>query len=145
MLIRGQWLLCDDGMLRPIFQGKIRTSTGTSIPAEFLADTGADRTVLSAAILCNLGLPTVAASKQLGGVGGAVETVIVETAIQLDRDDGGTAVFRGQFAAFTELEALDMSVLGRDISNLFALIVDRPRDLVCLLGGGHQYSIAPSP
>ena len=57
------------------------------------------------------------------------------------RDDGGTAVFRGQFAAVTELEPLDMSVLGRDISNLFALIVDRPRDLVCLLGAGHQYSI----
>jgi hypothetical protein len=38
-----------------------------------------------------------------------------------------------------------MSVLGRDISNLFALIVDRPRDLVCLLGSGHHYSITPSP
>jgi hypothetical protein len=34
-----------------------------------------------------------------------------------------------------------MSVLGRDITNLFTLIVDRPRDGVCLLGSGHQYAI----
>jgi hypothetical protein len=40
------------------------------------------------------------------------------------------------------LEALDMGVLGRDITNLFGLIVDRPRDLVCLLGTGHQYQIS---
>jgi hypothetical protein len=145
MLLPGQWLLCDDGVLRPIFRGKIRASSGAMIPGEFLADTGADRTVLSAAILYNLALPTVPANKRLGGVGGAVETVIVDTAIHLDRDDGGTAVFRGQFAAFTDPEALDMSVLGRDISNLFALIVDRQRDLVCLLGAGHQYSITTSP
>ena len=82
---------------------------------------------------------------QLGGVGGSTVTVIMESAIHLQRDDGGTAVFRGQFAAFVEPEALDMSVLGRDISNLFALIVDRPRDQVCMLGAGHQYSIIPTP
>jgi len=121
------------------------TVDGYSIPVEFLADTGADRTALCAAVLERLGLPHRPANKQLGGVGGAMETVIVDTAIQLERDDGGVAVFRGQFAAFTDLEALDMSVLGRDISNLFALIMDRPRDLVCLLGIGHHYAISPSP
>jgi hypothetical protein len=50
-------------------------------------------------------------------------------------------VFRGSFAAFTALESLDMSVLGRDITNLFAVIVDRPRNLVCLLGQRHRYTI----
>jgi hypothetical protein len=115
------------------------------IPAEFLADTGADRTVFSAAILHNLALQTLPADNQLGGVGGTAATVIVETVIHLQRDDGGVAVFHGQFAAFTEPEALDMSVLGRDISNLFAVVVDRQRDLVCLLGTGHQYSITSSP
>jgi hypothetical protein len=34
-----------------------------------------------------------------------------------------------------------MSVLGRDITNLFAAIVDRPRDLVVLLGQRHSYTI----
>src|SRR5437870_13273518 len=38
-----------------------------------------------------------------------------------------------QFAAVTELEALDISVLGRDISGLFAVIVDQPGDVVSLL------------
>jgi hypothetical protein len=119
MLLPGQWLLCDDQVLRPIFRGKIRTSNGAMIPAEFLADTGADRTVFSAAILHNLALQTLPADNQLGGVGGAAATVIVDTVIHLQRDDGGVAVFHGQFAAFTEPEALDMSVLGRDISNLY--------------------------
>jgi hypothetical protein len=34
-----------------------------------------------------------------------------------------------------------MSVLGRDITNLFAVIVDRPGDAVCLVGQGHLYLI----
>jgi Aspartyl protease len=145
MLLPGHWLLCDDGVLRPIFRGKMTAFDGSLLEVEFLADVGADRTVLCAAIVQRLGLPSAAAAVQLGGVGGSSATVIVDTAIQLMRDDGGTAVFRGQLAAFTELEALDMSVLGRDISNRFALIVDRPRDLVCMLGAGHQYSITPTP
>jgi hypothetical protein len=145
MRLPGQWLLCDDGVLRPIFRAEVLAVDGTSIQAEFLADTGADVTVLCAEVLRKLGLSSTVSQAQLAGVGGAAASVRVATAITLCRDDGGTAVFRGQFAAFTELEALDMSVLGRDIANLFALIVDRPRDLVCLLGSGHQYSITSSP
>jgi hypothetical protein len=34
-----------------------------------------------------------------------------------------------------------MSVLGRDILNLFAVIVDRPSDRICLVGGNHRYVI----
>jgi len=34
-----------------------------------------------------------------------------------------------------------MSVLGRDISGLFALIVDRPNNVVCLVGQNHGYNI----
>jgi hypothetical protein len=145
MRIPGQWLLCDDGVLRPVFRASVLASDGTSIQAELLADTGADVTVLSADVLRRLGQPSLSAPAQLAGVGGAAVSVRVATAITVRRDDGGAAVFRGQFAAFTQLEALDMSVLGRDISNLFALIVDRPGDLVCLLGTGHQYSITPGP
>jgi hypothetical protein len=36
-----------------------------------------------------------------------------------------------------------MSVPGRDITNLFALIVNRPQDVVCLVGHGHRYLIVP--
>jgi hypothetical protein len=41
----------------------------------------------------------------------------------------------------TELEALDISVLGRDISGLFSVIVDQPNRVVCLLGPRHRYRI----
>ena len=57
------------------------------------------------------------------------------------REAGQTVLFKGQFAAFTDAAALDISVLGRDITNMFALIVDRPQDAVCLLGRGQQYKI----
>ena len=33
-------------------------------------------------------------------------------------------IFRGQFAPVIDLEALDISALGRDITGLFAVIVD---------------------
>ena len=39
------------------------------------------------------------------------------------------------------LEALDISVLGRDITESFAVIVDQPGDVVSLLAQMHRYSI----
>ena len=49
--------------------------------------------------------------------------------------------FRGQFTAVTDPETLDMSVLGRNITSLFAVIVDRPGDVVCLIGQRHRYVV----
>jgi hypothetical protein len=107
----------------------------------FLADTGADRTVFSTDILTRLGLQSAQSEDHLEGVGGRAASVVVTTDIQLTFHNGSKGVFKGQFAAFTQPESLDMSVLGRDIPNLFALIVDRPKDVVCLLGQGHHYVI----
>lgn len=50
-------------------------------------------------------------------------------------------LFRGQFAAVTDLEALDLSVLGRDITGLFAVVVDQPGNLVSLLAQQHRCAI----
>ena len=77
----------------------------------------------------------------ISGLGGMVEAVSIVTQLRLTHEDVGKVVFRGQYAAFTELEALDTSVLGRDISGLFAVIVDRPHDVVCLLRQHHHYTI----
>jgi hypothetical protein len=41
--------------------------------------------------------------------------------IRLTRDGGGKVSFRGSYAAVVEDEALDFSVLGRDILSLFAV------------------------
>jgi hypothetical protein len=77
----------------------------------------------------------------LSGVGGMAAAVIVETWIRLTREDAGKVMFRGQYAAVTELEALDISVLGRDITRVFAVIVDWSHDVVCLVGQRHRYTV----
>ena len=141
MRIDGRWLVCDDGVRRPVISGEIRAADGSWEKSEFLVDTGADRTVLSAATLAKLGLQPLPIQEGISGLGGMAASVIVETQLRLTREDAGKVVFRGQYAAVTVLEALDISVLGRDITRLFAVIVDRLHDVVCLLGQRHRYTI----
>ena len=141
MRINGEWRQCDDGIVRPIIRGEILGGDGSWQPAEFLVDTGADCTVISAATLVAFNLPTVGTPGRLGGLGGAAESVLIETQIRLERDTGEPVVFNGQFAAVIELEALDMCVLGRDITGLFAVIVDEPASVVCLVRERHRYAI----
>ncbi len=141
MRIDGEWFECDDGFVRPVVRGEILNAHGIWEPTPFLLDTGADCTVFSAAILDVLGFKTNAADHRLGGVGGVAESVQVTTKIQLRCDNGKTAVFRGQYAAFWELESLDMSVLGREIMDIFAVIVDRPNNVVTLIRQDHQYAV----
>jgi len=143
MQINGEWFLCDDGVMRPVIHGEILTGTGTWILAPFLVDTGADRSVFSAAILAALQFQPRATQEHLRGVGGIVTSVRVATQVRFNHDARGTVTFRGECAAVTEREALDMSVLGRDITGVFAMIVDLPGDVVCLLGQRHQYIIMP--
>jgi hypothetical protein len=110
--------------------------------APFLVDTGADRTVFSAPVFAALALQPTLSPERLGGVGGIVTPVAVETHLRFRREAGrGMVVFRGQYVAVTEREALDMSVLGRNIIGLFALIVDQPGNVICLLGQRHRYAI----
>ncbi len=141
MHINGVWSLCDDDVLRPVIYGEILTGSGLWVPTEFLVDTGADRTVLSAATLAILHLQPLATQVHLGGLGGRATSMVVETQIRFNHGAGGTVTFRGYYAAVTEQEALDINVLGREITGLFAVIVDRPGQVVALLGQRHQYII----
>lgn len=141
MRIDGEWALFDDGVVRPIISGDIKAGSGAWIKMPFLVDTGADRTVFSAATLARLGLQALIAQDSLSGLGGLAAAVIVATQLRLTREDAGKVMFRGQYAAVTALEALDISVLGRDITGLFAVIVDQPNNVVCLLGQRHRYGI----
>ncbi len=145
MLIPGFWTLCDDGIIRPVIEGEVLGADGSWLPVELLVDVGADRTVFTAAVLATLALPHLPAPHQLGGVGGAASTVAVATHIRLPLGGGATIAFQGFFAGFTQADALDMCVLGRDIMNLFAVVVDRPGDVVCMIGQGHRYTIAKQP
>jgi hypothetical protein len=92
-------------------------------------------------MLEDLSLQPRTARDRIGGVGGIVDSVLVETQTQLYRETGSPVVFRGQYRAVTEVEALDISVLGRDIMGLFSVIVDQPGNVVCLLGQRYRYSI----
>jgi hypothetical protein len=141
MQVTGEWYLCDDGTERPVIRGAVQTIDGSWEPMLFLVDTGAGRTVLSGDTLAALRCPHLPTQDRLGGLGGLIRPVTVDTTIGLPSADGGRVTFHGQFAAVTDLETLDMSVLGRDITELFAVIVDRPSDCVCLVGQRHRYSI----
>jgi hypothetical protein len=141
MRINGLWYAGDEGIRRPVIRGEVLTGNGLWIKAPFLVDTGADLTVLSAAILADVHLQPFALQDRLGGVGGIADSVAVETQIRLSRETGSKVTFRGQYAAVTEVEALDISVLGRDITDLFAVSVDHPGNIVCLLGQRHRYTI----
>jgi hypothetical protein len=145
MLIRGLWTQCDDGIIRPVIEREVLAADGSWLRVELLVDVGADRTVFTAAVLAALALPLLPAPDQLGGVGGAASTVAVATHIRLPLGGGSTIAFQGSFAGFTQADALDMCVLGRDIINLFAVIVDRPGDVVCMIGQGHRYTITMQP
>lgn len=141
MQITGEWLLCEDEVTRPVIRGRIRAAAGSWTVVEFLVDTGADRTVLSASILLSLNLPRVDTKEAISGIGGISDSVVVETKLQFQRETGKPVAFIGRFAAVTDPVALDLSILGRDILDLFAVIVDRPSGTVCLLGQRHHYSI----
>ena len=141
MVIVGAWVLGDDEVLRPVIRSSVLAEDGSWLEVPLVVDTGADRTVFSQAIYKDLGSPESETSDPLEGAGGETPSVVFRTEVVLPCHDGGRASFRGPLAAFTDLTALDMSVLGRDILNHFAVIVDYPRDIVCLLGKGHQYVI----
>jgi hypothetical protein len=66
---------------------------------------------------------------------------LVTTALEFTRDDGSAVRVRGDFAAFTDATATDLSILGRDVLDNFDVITSRRRNAVLLLAGGHQYHV----
>ncbi len=143
MRFDGEWLECDDGIVRPVIRAEILAGDGTWRSVELLVDTGADRTVISANVLESLDLAATEPRDRIGGVGGLVDSVNVRTQIRLTREDGQKVIFRSDYAACTDHEALDMTVLGRDLLEMFAVIVDRRADVVAIIGGQHRYTIHP--
>jgi hypothetical protein len=138
MRIDGAWRLCDDGVVRPVIRAEVRTADGAWRQVPFLVDSGGDHTVLSTQDLEALGFSADGESKLMEGVGGQARAVIVDTQIRMMRETGDPVLFTGQFFAFTNDKSLDMSVLGRDITNLFGVLIDRPQDVVCLVSAKHR-------
>ncbi len=143
MRIVGEWLLADDGVTRPVVEADVQAVDGGFLREEFLIDCGADRTVFSETLLRKLGFSPSPAPEDLvlEGVGGESGFVVVRTVIKLPTDDGRVANMRGEFAAFTDPMAAELSILGRDVLNCFDLILSYPRKEVLLLAGDHHYRI----
>jgi hypothetical protein len=70
MEIRGEWYACNDGVVRPILRGEVLAASGNWEPVEFLADVGADRTVLTAPLFHALGWQASDTDLELNGLGG---------------------------------------------------------------------------
>jgi hypothetical protein len=145
MLISGQWWVCLDGLTRPTIPIEVETGTGRLVDERFLIDSGADRTVFSAALLTRLPLAssTLPPGLALQGVGGGSPVVVLSTALVFTSSTGSTARFRGQFAAFTDPLATDMSILGRDVLDHFDVILSRRRTDALLLAPHHSYAVTP--
>jgi Aspartyl protease len=143
MLVTGEWQLRDDGVMRPIMRARVLGRVGHATSENFLIDSGADRTVLSAVLLSRLRLPirSTAPDSTLSGIGGTSDFVLVTTAIEFMRDDGGSVQIRGEFAGFTDPRATDVSVLGRDVLDNFDLIIGRHRTTILLLAPRHRYHV----
>ena len=143
MRINGQWLECDDGVLRPSVRGLVRVDDGQMIEVAFLLDAGADRTVFNSRYLHRLQALVTSETEQihLAGVGGEAGSITVQTVIGFIRDDGRLITVRGAFGVFTVSESSEMSVLGRDVTNNFDVIYSFPHCEVILLARPHQYQI----
>lgn len=141
MRIHGGWYEAEGRLPQPVLIALVQAADGSWINCPFLIDTGADSTVLDAKTIQQLGRPTTLAQTQLGGIGGAVETVTVWTTLRFPLPNGGNANIEGAYSAFEVEGALEMSVLGYDVLHLFALIVDRPGNTVCLLTPPDHYTI----
>lgn len=144
MRLDGYWQTGDDGIPRPVIAAKVLSRTGVPTACTFLLDSGADHTVLTAELVRLLDLPAFTSPQQLGGVGGVVPTAQVFAHVQLMKQDGDWITVAVECFAFTADQVSDMPILGRDVLNLFAAIVDRPGDTVTLLHGRHRYAIQES-
>jgi hypothetical protein len=144
MLIAGEWQVGVDGVSRPVVRAMVRGMDGKPHLESFLVDPGADRTVFRATLWRSLGLQGKSVSERniLQGIGGSSRFVEVTTLIELPRMDGQPVQLEAPFAASTDPQALDYSLLGRDVLDHFDLILSKRRSEVLMLAGIHQYAVA---
>jgi hypothetical protein len=110
-----------------------------------LLDTGADRTFFSVELFRDLQWAPDALRPpraELSGLGGASGYVCLTTTIELRRSDGNPVRLFGEFAALTDPPGPEMSLLGRDVLDLFDLVLSRERNEILLLRPLHYYLVA---
>jgi hypothetical protein len=146
MRIEGEWFRCEDGVMRPTVRIYASGGNGERERDLFLVDSGSDHTVLSAHFVGRLRMPGSAPPPDLGlqGIGDGAGFVVVNAVLELTRNDGVPAIVRGEFAAFTDPQVSDLSILGRDVLDNVDVILSRRRDEVLLLAANHRYAVTSS-
>jgi Retroviral aspartyl protease len=130
-----------NGVRRPCITVLVRSRDGAWIPLPFLIDSGADATSLDASCLQQMGTDPGAVSEQTAsGVGGKAAHTQFATTLRFASEEG-TKTFAGTIGVFTDPEACDTPVLGRDVLDNFRLIFDRNRNSIPLLSPPHDYEV----
>ena len=127
-----------------MIRAKIASDSGELVEVEFLIDTGAETTVLTAALIRELRIAGLPAPLGLSGVGGAVPALVIHPALHFMKDDGSLLRVNVECYAFAVENPHDTCLLGRDVLNLFRVMLDYSSDVVCLLTGNHRYVIQES-
>ena len=129
------------GVHRPYITILVRSRDGVWIPLPFLIDSGADATFLDVSCLPLVETdPGARAEQTASGVGGKAAHVQVSVTLRFESEEG-SKTFTGAIGVFTDPEACDTPVLGRDVLDSFRLIFDRGRNSVLLLSSPHDYDI----
>lgn len=143
MRVEGRWHDFGDGIFRPVVEARLQLPNGAWQNLVFLLDSGADRTILETRFFSWLA-PRVLPDEQaprLGGVGGQVESKLVQTRLAFIRSDSQQVLVNGPFSVFTQAESSDISILGRDVTDNFDVIYSLRKREVLLLAPPHDYVV----
>lgn len=91
-------------------------------------------------MLAELALPADD-TPELGGVGGKVDCLFIQSRLAFVRADGKQVNVQGPFAVFADKTTSDVSILGRDVTNNFDVIYTYPTRRVILLAPPHEFLV----
>ena len=146
MVVYGWWQETDRGVAEPRIAAVVDPVGGRPRRFEFLVDPGADRTFVPRRCADELDLD-LCAWDLVGdafGVGSAGMPFYEGEADLLFLGRPGRKTVTASIGVFRDESVLDEPGLGRDILDLFAVVIDRRRDLVALLDETEHYRIGRS-
>ena len=131
------------GILRPYISGFVYSSRRVWLEYAFLVDSGADVTFLHYGSLDELAIDTsnLEVYDDVGGVGGK-DVPYIKFSSKLQFISGeDVKVFKGDINIFLDPHATDVPLLGRDVLDHFAVLLDCRRSQVLLLDEMAKYRV----
>lgn len=135
MIFKGRYSQTNwDNPLAPFVNASLRTVNEQWIEVSFLIDLGADGTYLPSQYAKKLGMQLDRAPTEdnVTGVGGQRAEYVPFTT-QLRFSNGDEKILELEIGIFTQADALDVPILGRDVMNCFTVLCDFRGNLVWLL------------